>query len=64
MSHNNGNIEVVFLLITTLQVYLLRQVAEINGTYRIDKIDRVRLEHIDYIEVKSRHRSVRLSILV
>jgi hypothetical protein len=53
MGHNNGNIEVVFLLITTINIYLLRPISEMNGSYRIDKIESVRLEQIDYIEVKN-----------
>jgi hypothetical protein len=51
IGHNNGNVEVVFLLITTINAYLLRQINEINGSHRIDRIESVRLEQIDYIEV-------------
>ncbi|CAF4488117.1 unnamed protein product [Rotaria sp. Silwood1] len=51
VGHNNGNIENVFVLITTMNVYLLRQTKETNGLYRIEKIESVQLEQIDYIEI-------------
>ncbi|CAF2080856.1 unnamed protein product [Rotaria magnacalcarata] len=51
IGHNNGNIETVFLLVTTMSVYLVRQTYETNGLYRIEKIESVRLEQINYMEV-------------
>lgn len=41
----------VFFLVTTLNIYLLRPVNQLNGSYRIDKIESIRLQQIDYIEV-------------
>ncbi|CAF1240206.1 unnamed protein product [Adineta ricciae] len=60
ISHNNGNPEVVYLLVTTLNVYLLRQVNEINGSYRLNKIESVRIEQIDYIEVGPNEQFLRI----
>ncbi|UJR36230.1 hypothetical protein I4U23_028962 [Adineta vaga] len=60
IGHNNGNPEVVFLLITTMNVYLLRQVNEINGSYRLDKIESIRIEQIDYIEVGPNEQFLRI----
>lgn len=34
-----------------MNVYLLRSIREINGASRLEKIESVRLEKIDYIEV-------------
>ncbi|CAF3144888.1 unnamed protein product [Rotaria socialis] len=51
IGHNNGNIETVFLLVTTMSVYLVRQTYETNGLYRIEKVESVRLEQINYMEV-------------
>lgn len=51
IGHNNGNVEVVYLLITTLNIYLLRKIIELNYSSRLEKVESVRLELIDYIEV-------------
>lgn len=48
---NNGNPEVVFVLITTLNFYLLRQLAEAHDSSQIERIECIRLEEISEIEV-------------
>ncbi|CAF1482575.1 unnamed protein product, partial [Adineta steineri] len=51
IGHNNGNTEVVYFLITSHNIYLLRQVNEVNDSYRIEKIESIPIEKIDYIEI-------------
>ena len=50
---NNGNPEVIFVLITTLNFYLLRQTSEVQDSSGIERIECIRLEQINQIEVKS-----------
>ncbi|CAF4244736.1 unnamed protein product, partial [Adineta steineri] len=51
IGHNNGNTEVVYFLITSHNIYLLRQISEVNDSYRIEKIESIPIEKIDYIEI-------------
>ncbi|CAF2400115.1 unnamed protein product [Rotaria sp. Silwood2] len=60
IGHNNGNIENVFVLVTTMNVYLLQQTKEPNGLYRIEKIESIQLEQIDYIEIGPNEQFLRI----
>ncbi|CAF3547720.1 unnamed protein product [Rotaria sordida] len=60
IGHNNGNLENVFVLVTTMKVYLLRQIKETNGLQRIEKIESIQLEQIDYIEIGPNEQFLRI----
>ncbi|CAF1370835.1 unnamed protein product, partial [Didymodactylos carnosus] len=60
IGHNQGNLELVYILITSLNVYVLRKQLEVNGSLKIEKLESVRLEQIELIECGPNEQYLRL----